>query len=170
MESVGNNNKFFFDLQSKLNAHLNSDNQNRALDYTYETDISSSKESKKLKIALHMEPISSASPNDRLVTLRSLTNPSVAVNFNAISHKRATFTLDDKLFTALDSIFKLALKDFNSIDTYSRPQEGDINVSLGDYEDVSIFQYINNRSGVLESQPTSIQGLNPSKAPTKEAA
>jgi hypothetical protein len=117
-----------------------------------------------------MDPFSSASPYDRLVTLRSLTNLSVAVNFNAISPKGAIFTLDDKLFTALDFIFKLTPKDFNSVDTYSGPQEGDINVSLGDYEELTTYQYTNNGSGVLESQPNSIQGLNPSKDPTKAAA
>jgi hypothetical protein len=170
MESFPNFNNFFFDLQSKLKDHLEGNNKKSALDYTCETNILSSKDSKKLKIALHMDRFSSFSADSRLVTLRSLTNPSVAVNFNAISPKGATFTLDDKLFTALDFIFKLAPKDFNSIDTYSRPQEDDINVSLGDYEDVTPYQYTNNRSGVLESQPTSIPGLNPSKAPTETAA
>lgn len=117
---------FYLDLKRKLNEHLKGGNKHTALDYTYETDIQSSLDSKKLKIALHMDPSSSFSANSRTVTLRSLTNPSVAVRFNEISTpKKFNSPLDDIFFKALDFIFSKVPQDFISIDTHSSPQEGD---------------------------------------------
>jgi len=159
--------KLYFDLKRKLNEHLKGNNKNKALDHTSETDIQSSSGGNNLKIALHLDPFTF---NDRTVTLRSLTNPSVAVTFNAISPEKSNFSPNDKLFTALDFIFKLVPQEFNSIKTHSERQEGDINISLGDHEDVTSYQYTKNESGKLESTRASIEGLSISKAPQKATA
>ncbi len=158
-------NKFYFDLKRKLNEHLNGDKKHIALDHTSETDIQSSSGANKLKIALHMDPFSSFNADSRIVTLRSLTNPSVAVRFDAISPEKSNFSPDDKLFTALDFIFRLVPQDFNSIDTHSKPQEGDINISLGDHEEVMPYQNTKNESDELVSNSADINGLSISKAP-----
>jgi len=164
-------NKFYFDLKRKLNEHLNGDKKHIALDHTSDTYIQSSSDSnKELKIALHMDPFSNFNADSRTVTLRSLTNPSVAVTFNAISPEKSNFSPNDKLFTALDFIFKLVPQEFNSIKTHSERQEGDINISLGDHEDVTSYQYTKNESGKLESTRASIEGLSISKAPQKATA
>jgi hypothetical protein len=128
MVSISDKRKFdfYFDLKRKLNEHLNGGNKHTALDYTYETDIQSSSDGKKLKIALHMDPLSGLNGDSRTVTLRSLTNPSVAVKFNEISTPRIfNYSLDDTFFKALDSILTKVPQDFNSIETYTQSQEGD---------------------------------------------
>ncbi|MEY3369654.1 MAG: hypothetical protein RLZZ361_324 [Cyanobacteriota bacterium] len=168
--SGNSRNKCFFDLQNKLNEHLNGNNKNKALDHTSETEIQSSSDGNKLKIALHVDCASAMGSNSRTVTLRSLTNPSVAVRFDAISPLNPTFTPDDQLFTALDFILKLVPQDFNSINTHSEPQEGDINISLGDHEDITPYQYTKNKSGKLVSKRTGIDGLSSSRAPQKAKA
>ena len=164
--SGNSRNKCFFDLQNKLNEHLvDGKNKNIALDHTYETEIKSSSDGNKLKIALHVDSASPMDSNSRTATLRSLTNPSVAVTFNAISPEKSDFTLDDKLFTALDFIFKLVPQEFNSIETHTQSQEGDINISLGDLEDVTSYKYTKNTFGELVSDSSAIPGLYISKAP-----
>jgi len=138
-------NKFFFDLKRKLNEHLNGNNKNEALNHTYETDIQSSSDSnKELKIALHMDPFSNFNANSRTVTLRSLTNPSVAVRFNEISTpKNFNSHLKDIFFRALDSILTKVPQDFISIGTHYRTQEGDTIYFLNDSSEVyKAFIYV----------------------------
>jgi hypothetical protein len=154
----------------KLNVLLNNPNSGNVEIKEEIPSCDVDKEPQDLKIALHVSPKQfkfghTLDFNSRTVTLSSLTNPSVAVRFNAISPLNSTFTPDDKLFTALDFILKLVPQDFNSIGTHSKPQEGDINISLGDHEDVTPYQYTENESGQLVSNPSAISGLSTSRAP-----
>lgn len=159
-------NNFFFGLKTRLKEHLNGENKQSAFNDILETNTTSSLDNTdKLKIALHLDSYSNSSGDLRTVTLRSLTNPSVAVRFNAISPEKSTFSLDDKLFTALDFIFRLVPQDFNSIDTHTQLQDGDINISLGDKEEIMTYQYTKNESDKLVSNPCGIMGLSISKAP-----
>ncbi len=142
--------ELYFDLKRKLNEHLKGNNKNKALDHTSETDIQSSSGGNKLKIALHLDPFTF---NDRTVTLRSLTNPSVAVRFNEINTpKNFQSPLDDIFFKALDFILKLVPQDFNSIATHSKPQEGDTIYFLKDNSELDkAFIYVR-RGAVLENR------------------
>lgn len=112
-----------------------------------------------------MDNASTTNPTSRTVTLRSLTNPSVAVTFNAISPEKSNFSPDDKLFTALDFIFRLVPQEFNSINTHTQPQKGDINISIDDHDEVRPYEYTINESGQLVSNSAGIKGLSISKAP-----
>jgi hypothetical protein len=112
-----------------------------------------------------MDPFSNFNDDSRTVTLRSLTNPSVAVTFNAISPKKSKFSPDDKLFTALDFIFRLVPQEFNSINTHTQPQEGDINISIDDDDEVRPYEDTINESGQPVSKSAGIKGLSISKAP-----
>jgi|GEM_PF-4340271 len=163
--------KIFFDLSNKLNKHFNGDNKSEALGYTLDTEIQSTSGGDPLKIALHMAPDNNQGKLDgeRLVELVSLTNPSVAVNFNANKTSNPDFNPDDKLFTALDFILRLVPKEFNSIETFFEPQDGDINISLGDYEEVTPYQYTINESGNLKFDDAKIGDLTTLKAPTAAA-
>jgi hypothetical protein len=119
-----------------------------------------------LKIALHMDPFSSFNADSRIVTLRSLTNPSVAVAFNAISSKGSDFTLDDKIFTALDLILRLVPQGFKSIKSYTEVKVGDIDINLDiDNKKIDPFIYTENASGEPTFLPAEINGLSFSKAP-----
>lgn len=101
-----------------------------------------------LKIALHVSPKRTNNgnvldPNSRTVTLRSLTNPSVAVTFNAISSNTSKFSPDDKLSTALDFILRLVPQEFNSIETYTQSQVGDRIYVLKDNSELDkAFKYV----------------------------
>jgi len=168
-------NRFYNQAKEKLNNLLNSVQPGNAEIKDQIPSCDGDTEPKNLKIALHVGPKRTdignvLDPNSRIVTLRSLTNPSVAVTFNAISPEKSNFSPNDKLFTALDFIFKLVPQEFNSIKTHSERQEGDINISLGDHEDVTSYQYTKNESGKLESTRASIEGLSISKAPQKATA
>jgi hypothetical protein len=106
----------FVELKRELSKYLGRDHKNEDLDHTLEINNFKDSEGKNLKIALHL------GRNARLVTLRSLTNPSVHVNFDVISPIGSDFSPDDKLFTALDFIFKLVPEDFKSIEPYTNAQ------------------------------------------------
>ncbi len=117
-----------------------------------------------------MDCASAMGSNSRTATLSSLTNPSVAVRFNAISPEESKFSPDDKLFTALDFIFRLVPQEFKSIKTHTQPQEGDISISLSDHKEVTPYQYTKNESGKLVSKRTVISGLSTSRATQKATA